>query len=102
MALEESYYGSAQLNEYGVPLDDRATFTKTDWLSWIAALGSQSQFDTLFAAIYRFANETPSRVAFSDWYETTTSRVVGFRARPVIGGLYAHIMLQNPPLISEW
>ncbi len=67
-AVEELYYLEYQLNEFGVPLDDRATFTKTDWLSWIAAMGSQAQFDALFEAIYRFANETPSRVPFSDWF----------------------------------
>ena len=97
MDEEEAYYASSQLNTFGVPLDDRATFTKTDWLSWIAAMGSQAQFDMLFSAIYNFANESPSRVAFSDWYDTISSNVVGFRARPVIGGLYAHAMLQASP-----
>ena len=81
IALEELYYNEDQLNEFGVvrvqrpavvcdvpqPLDDRATFTKTDWLSWIAAMGSQAQFNALFQAIYRFADQTPSRVPFSDW-----------------------------------
>ena len=29
--------------QYGVPLDDRADFTKTDWLMWVAAMGSKEQ-----------------------------------------------------------
>ena len=95
MQLEEAYYASNQTNPYGVPLDDRATFTKTDWLSWIAAMGSDEQFDALFGAIFRFANETPNRVPFSDWYDTISGDQVGFCARPVIGGLYAKMLLES-------
>ena len=29
--------------QYGVPLDDRADFTKTDWLMWIASMGNEEQ-----------------------------------------------------------
>ena len=29
--------------QYGVPLDDRADFTKTDWLMWVAAMGNKEQ-----------------------------------------------------------
>ena len=74
--------------QYGIPLDDRSTFTKTDWLMWVAALGNSTQvsmhiilllcstlhynpivmqFDTIVNAVYKFANETPDRVPFTDW-----------------------------------
>ena len=29
--------------QYGVPLDDRHDYTKTDWLMWTAAMGSDEQ-----------------------------------------------------------
>ncbi|MGB9797195.1 MAG: glutaminase domain-containing protein, partial [bacterium] len=29
----------------------------------------------------------------TDWYDTQTGKVVGFRARPVLGALYALLLL---------
>jgi len=77
--------------QYGVPLDDRADFTKTDWLMWVAAMGNKEQFQAITDAVYKFANETPDRTPFTDWYETSTGRRKGFTARPVIGGLFAKV-----------
>ncbi len=47
----------------------------------------RADFDALVSGIYRFANETPSRVPLSDWYETVgEGRFVAFIARSVVGG----------------
>ena len=58
-------YYQTQEQAYGVPLDDRATFTKIDWLSWIAAMGDPVTFDDLFSRIYAFAHQTPTRIPLS-------------------------------------
>ena len=75
-------------NKFGVPLDSRKTYTKSDWTLWCAAMaGSREEFDALVAGVYRFADETPSRVPLSDWYETVgEGKMVGFLARSVGGG----------------
>jgi len=86
--MEMEYYKTHQ-NKYGLPLDIRKDYTKADWLIWCATLtNNRADFDTLFQPFYRFMNETPDRIPLTDWYDTQTGKCVGFRARPVIGGVY--------------
>ena len=92
IATEHVYYASKR-NKYGIPLDNRATFTKGDWLSWVAAMGSDQQFADIFHDLFTFLQETPSRVPFTDWYDTVTGAMTGFVARPVVGGMYAKMVL---------
>ena len=74
---------------YGVPLDCRKTYTKSDWLVWCGALtGKREDLEFLCDGIYRFLDETPDRVAFSDWYMTDSGLFRGFIARSVVGGVY--------------
>ena len=94
--LESDFY-QTQLLDFGVPLDSRGHLTKADWSSWIAALSSdKQQEDAIYAKLYKFANESPDRVPFSDFYDAGTGHVLGFRARPVMGGLFIRALLENP------
>jgi hypothetical protein len=43
----------------------------------------------LIDQVYAYANGTPSRVPFSDLYDTVTGGQVSFQARPVQGGMFA-------------
>jgi hypothetical protein len=84
---EMAFYRRMQ-RRYGLPLDNRAAYTKIDWTLWTACLtGEQADFETLVAPVYDFVNATPDRSPLTDWYRTDTGRRVGFTARPVVGGL---------------
>jgi Domain of unknown function (DUF1793). len=92
MERELKYYLTVQ-NRYGLPLDCRRDYTKSDWIMWTAAMAdSPEQFGKFVAPLWDYINETPSRVPISDWSDTKTARMVGFKARSVIGGYWMRVL----------
>eukprot|EP01061_Rhynchopus_euleeides_P014585 TRINITY_DN25229_c0_g1_i1.p1 TRINITY_DN25229_c0_g1~~TRINITY_DN25229_c0_g1_i1.p1 ORF type:complete len:695 (+),score=186.55 TRINITY_DN25229_c0_g1_i1:43-2085(+) len=79
-------------NDYGIPLDDRASFTKVDWSFWCGAFGTQAQFLKVVELNYKWLVASPQRVPWSDWVQTENTGVAGFRARPVIGGIWSKML----------
>lgn len=93
--MELDYYLNKQSQQYGVPLDVRHSYTKFDWLSWVAAIAPQDdQTTTLLTMLYNYAQNTPSRVPLSDWYDTISGAAVGFQARTVVGGLFSVMLVR--------
>ncbi len=93
-ATEMAYYRKTQ-NKYGLPLDNRSTYTKLDWIIWTATLtGKRADFEALTNPVFDFLNDSPSRVPMTDWYWTTDAKQRGFQARSVVGGVF--IPLLNP------
>ncbi len=88
---ESAYYITKQ-NEYGFPLDNRETYTKSDWLLWSATLGNDSVFKVLAAPVYAYSQETGSRVPISDFHQTITGLQQGFQARSVVGGYFIKLL----------
>jgi hypothetical protein len=102
IAAKEIAFYKTKLNEFGLPLDSRETYTKLDWEVWTATVAdSQADFDTLMTPVYEFVSHTPQRVPLTDWYQTKDARQQGFQARPVIGGVFIKA-LSDPKLWKKW
>ncbi|MDR2472408.1 MAG: DUF4965 domain-containing protein [Tannerella sp.] len=93
IAEKEIPYYLTKQNKYGLPLDNRKNYTKSDWIIWTATLAPDIEtFKKFITPQYRFYNETTDRVPMSDWYNTDRTTHVGFRARSVVGGYFIKML----------
>lgn len=98
MDTEWKFY-SKQLQKYGLPLDNRKTITKLDWEIWTASLASNpAQFQDLVHRLIVWADETPSRVPTTDFYDTVSGKQIGFQARSVVGGVFIKALMMRGPV----
>lgn len=92
---EIKYYLKHQ-NKYGLPLDCRKDYTKSDWIMWTAAMSPDTKtFQKFVTPVYGYINDTESRVPISDWSDTKTAKMVGFKARSVIGGYWMKVLMDK-------
>ena len=88
METEWAFY-TKQMQHYGLPLDNRKPITKLDWEVWTATLAPKpDQFHDLVHRLVVWADETPSRVPTTDYYDTVSGKQMGFQARSVVGGVF--------------
>jgi hypothetical protein len=102
VAAKEVAFYKTKNNPYGLPLDNRAKYTKLDWTIWSATMATtEADFQAIVHPVFQFLNETPDRVPMSDWYDTVTAHHVGFQARSVVGGVYIK-MLADQASWDKW
>lgn len=85
-----------RVNTYGMPLDNRAAYTKSDWLVWSASLmPAKADFEKMLAPLWKAYHESESRVPMTDWYDTVTAKQTGFQHRSVQGGLFIKLLVDG-------
>ena len=97
---EEATFYKAQEHPTGIQLDPRTldtpahTFTKADWELWTAAgTNDPTLTQDIIDEVYNYANTTAAAAPFPDYYDPNSAFVAGFRARPVVGGVFAPLTL---------
>lgn len=92
LSLEYDSYKN-KINKYGLPLDNRADYTKSDWLLWTATIcENKDDFMLHVDTLWNAFNESESRVPMTDWFDTNTAKQVGFQHRSVQGGLFIKLL----------
>lgn len=93
IADSEAAYYLTKVNEYGVPLDSRSDYTKSDWQMWSTVIGDNVKYrDAVIDAMYEMLENIRDRVPFSDWYFTSAPYMRGFQNRSVQGGLFINLL----------
>ncbi|KAF8513743.1 DUF1793-domain-containing protein [Hysterangium stoloniferum] len=91
---QQSAWYPTVAQEFGIPLDTRHTYTKSDWQIWTAATATDITTRDLFvSSVRKYIASGVNSAPFSDWYETTNAKTQGFRARPVAGGHLALLVV---------
>ena len=82
-----------ELLPYGVPLDSREKYTKSDWTLWVACFAqNQADFDALVDPMWQAYNASRTYVPLTDWYYCDTAQYSYFRHRTVQGGLFMKLL----------
>jgi Domain of unknown function (DUF5127)/Domain of unknown function (DUF4965)/Domain of unknown function (DUF1793)/Domain of unknown function (DUF4964) len=93
---EQAAWYESVSNLFGLPLQVPHSYAKSDWEVFTAAwLRDYPVSKQLIEQVYTYANTTPSRVPFSDLYDTISGNQVAFQARPVQGGMFALLALSQ-------
>ncbi|KAL2222951.1 hypothetical protein M432DRAFT_28835 [Thermoascus aurantiacus ATCC 26904] len=84
--------------KYGLPLDSRHLYTKTDWEFFAMAVASEYVRSEILESVARWLNETVTDRPFTDLHNTEGDGGFPgptFFARPVVGGHFAFLALQR-------
>lgn len=71
--MQSNFYPTVA-NKYGVPLDTRHSYSKSDWQCFSAAIASVGTRATFFKHLATWVNETPTNRPLTDLYDTITGK----------------------------
>ncbi|KAH0551414.1 hypothetical protein GP486_007371, partial [Trichoglossum hirsutum] len=95
--IQSKWYHNV-LQRYGLPLDSRHLYTKSDWEFFAAAVASNKTRSEILTNVATWVNETTTDRPLTDLYDTEgTGGYPGitFVARPVVGGHFAFLALER-------
>ncbi|KAI9751330.1 MAG: hypothetical protein M4579_006113 [Chaenotheca gracillima] len=95
--MQSDWY-HAVLQRYGLPLDNRHLYSKSDWEFFAAAVSSKSTREEILQSVALWVNETSTDRPFTDLYETEGTGGfpgIAFKARPVVGGHFSFLALER-------
>lgn len=82
-----------KMHPYGIPLDSRGDYTKTDWEMWTTCMFDDPAYtNAVVDAIWAYCHETPDRTPFGDLHFTSRPWQREFQARTVQGGLFINLL----------
>jgi hypothetical protein len=88
--------------DYGVALDNRQDWAKSDWNMWLAGTFDKSTRDDFVDDLWAFMTNGRHNWPFSDRYVSTSAHgnepgvPILCRARPTVGGHFALLALKGP------
>lgn len=86
------------MQKYGLPLDSRHLYTKSDWEFQAAAVASKKTRSQILDRVAMWLNETSTDRPFTDLYKTEEDGGFpgpNFFARPVVGSHFAFLTLER-------
>ncbi|CAE7013578.1 hypothetical protein P3342_003799 [Pyrenophora teres f. teres] len=95
--LQSEWYANV-MQKYGLPLDSRHLYTKSDWEFEAAAVASKEVRSDILDRVALWLNETATDRPFTDLYVTEGDGGFPgpwFFARPVVGGHFAFLTLER-------
>ncbi|KAF7332012.1 MPN domain-containing protein [Mycena kentingensis (nom. inval.)] len=93
--MQTSWYRSVLL-PFGVQLDTRHTYTKSDWQIWTAATVTDTNTRDMFISSIRHTLASGlSSNPLGDWYDAQSGAPQIFKARPVVGGHLAFLIVST-------
>ncbi|KAI9925248.1 hypothetical protein MW887_006171 [Aspergillus wentii] len=104
--MNNDFFSSVR-SEYGVVLDHRQDWAKSDWNIWLAATLDTKTRDEFVDDLWAYMTNGKHNWPFSDRYVATSAHgndpgvPILCRARPTVGGHFALMALQGPRSLKE-